>query len=146
VIKKRLPLLVKKLSAFPEVAAVYLFGSFAREEPRTLSDVDIAVFSSPGSSPRRKGYRRLAYIDAVTKALGVDRLDLVILNEVPVPFRHEVFRDGKLLYVRDRVALARFRESSMREYLDTLPLRRIYREAYFNRIRENGFGRQSSSR
>lgn len=29
-ISSRIPILVERLSAFPEVAAVYLFGSFAR--------------------------------------------------------------------------------------------------------------------
>jgi len=142
---ERLPEMVERLSAFPEVAAIWLFGSVARGRPRATSDVDIAVFTVPGAR-RRDPLRQLEYVGAASKALGTDRLDVVILNSAPVTLRHEVFRHGKLLFQRDDAGLARFREASMREYEDTAPLRRSLREAYFRRIRENGFARRPAHR
>ena len=143
-LEARLPSLVEKLSAFPEVTAIYLFGSFARGNPRKMSDVDIAVFTSGGSG--KKGPpRHLDYIVAASKALGTDRLDLVILDSAPLALRHTVFRDGRLLLLRDQEALARFREDSLRQYLDMVPLRARYREAYFRRVREGGFARRSAN-
>jgi predicted nucleotidyltransferase len=144
-VSSRIPILVERLSEFPEIAAVYLFGSFARGRARKLSDVDIAVLASPES--RAQGPpRHPEYIVAAAKALGTDRLDLVILNVAPLPLRHAVFRDGKLLFVGDPRVLARFREESMRLYLDTVPLRREYQMACFRRIRERGFARRSAGR
>lgn len=145
VVEEKLPLLVDRLSAFPEVVAVYLFGSFARGKPRKMSDVDIAVLTAdrsgnPGSS------RHLDYIVAASKALGTDRLDLVILDSAPIALRHAVFRDGKLLFVRNPRVLAQFREESLRQYLDTVPLRAEYAAAFFRRIREHGFGRRTPDR
>jgi hypothetical protein len=142
---RRIPLLAKKLSAFPEVAAVYLFGSFARGNPRKSSDVDIAVFTRGSSSTSgRQGSRsEVDYIGTAARVLGTDKVDVVVLNQAPVILRHEVFRDGKLLFVRDRDHLSRFRVSSSREYLDTIPLRRTFEKAYFRKIREKGFVRQA---
>jgi hypothetical protein len=142
---ERIPGMVEKVSAFPEVAAIWLFGSVARGRPRATSDVDIAVFTVPGAR-RRDPLRHMEYFGAASKALGTDRLDVVILNSAPVTLRHEVFRNGKLLFLRDAAALARFREASMREYEDTAPLRSSLREAYFRRIREHGFGRRPAHR
>lgn len=143
---QRIPLLTEKLSAFPEVTAVYLFGSFARGNPRRGSDIDIAVYTRGSYSPRRRARARTEYIGAAAKTLGTDRVDVVVLNQAPVVLRHEVFRDGKLLYVRDRDDLSRFRVICSREYLDTIPLRRTFEKAYFRKIREKGFGREAADR
>ena len=142
----RIPLLARNLSIFPEVVAVYLFGSFARGNPRRGSDVDIAVFTADLSPSRHRFRSRAEYVAAASKALGTDKVDVVVLNQAPIVLRHEVFRDGKLLFVRDRGGLSRFRVRSSREYLDTIPLRRIFEKAYFRRIREKGFGRQAAHR
>jgi len=134
-------------SAFPEVVAVYLFGSAARgTRGGKHSDVDIAVLTrSRGTSPRR--FRSLVeYVQVACDALGTDRVDVVLLDRAPVALRHEVFREGKPQLVRDPEALARFRLESSREYLDTIPLRRMFEEAFFRRIRRNGFARQAAHR
>jgi predicted nucleotidyltransferase len=143
---RRIPLMAKNLSLLPEVAAVYLFGSFARGKTRRGSDVDIAIFTREFPSARPRHRPRSEYVATVSKALGTDKVDVVILNRAPVVLRHEVFRDGKLLFIRDRGGLSRFRVRSSREYLDTIPLRRTFEKAYFRKIKENGFGRQTSHR
>jgi hypothetical protein len=86
------------------------------------------------------------YVQAACDALGTDNVDVVLLERAPVILRHEVFREGKPLLVRDPEALARFRLESSREYLDTIPLRRTFEEAFFRRVRRNGFARQTAHR
>jgi predicted nucleotidyltransferase len=135
-----------RFSAFPEVVAVYLFGSAARGTRGKRSDVDIAVLTvARGASPRRS--RSLVeYVQAACDALGTDNIDVVLLHHAPIALRHEVFREGKPLLVRDPEALTRFRLESSREYLDTRPLRRMFEEAFFRRVRRNGFARQAAHR
>jgi len=86
------------------------------------------------------------YVQAACDILGTDRVDVVLLDRAPVALRHEVFREGKSLLVRDPGALSRFRLESSREYLDTIPLRRMFEEAFFRRVRRSGFARQAVHR
>jgi hypothetical protein len=86
------------------------------------------------------------YVQAACDALGTDNVDVVLLDRAPIVLRHEVFREGKPLLVRDPEALTRFRLESSREYLDTIPLRRTFEEAFFRRVRRNGFARQAAHR
>lgn len=132
-----------RFSAFPEVVAVYLFGSSARGTRGKRSDVDIAVLTRARGTSRRS---LAEYVQAACDALGTDNVDVVLLHRAPIALRHEVFREGKTLLVRDAEALTRFRLESSREYLDTIPLRRTYEEAFFRRVRRNGFARQAARR
>jgi len=143
-LESRLTALGKRFSAFPEVEAVYLFGSAARGARRKHSDIDIALLTRERKTrrSRRASGDLVQYVQAACDALGTDRVDVVLLRRAPVVLRHEVFREGKLLLASDPEALSRFRQESSREYLDTIPLRRMFEESYFRRIRRNGFGRQ----
>ena len=125
---------------------MYLFGSAARGTRGRRSDVDIAVLTRAGGTRRRGSRSLVEYVQAACDALGTDDVDVVLLRRAPIVLRHEVFREGKLLLVRDPEALSRFRLESSREYLDTIPLRRTFEEAYFRRVRRNGFARQAAHR
>lgn len=125
---------------------MYLFGSAARGTRGRRSDVDIAVLTRAGETSRRGSRSLVEYVQAACDALGTDDVDVVLLRRAPIVLRHEVFREGKLLLVRDPEALSRFRLESSREYLDTIPLRRTFEEAYFRRVRRNGFARQAAHR
>lgn len=135
-----------RFSAFPEVVAVYLFGSAARGTRRKRSDVDIAVLTRARGTSHRRSRSLVEYVQAACDALGTDNVDVVLLHRAPIALRHEVFREGKPLLVRDPEVLTGFRVESSREYLDTIPLRRTYEEAFFRRVRRNGFARQAAHR
>jgi predicted nucleotidyltransferase len=142
----RFSALVARFSAFPEVVAVYLFGSAARGTRGKRSDLDIAVLTRARGTPHRRSRPLVEYVQAACDALGTDNVDVVLLARAPIVLRHEVFREGKALVVRDPEALLRFRLDSSREYLDTIPLRRTFEEAFFRRVRRNGFARQAPRR
>jgi hypothetical protein len=137
----RLSALGACFSAFPEVVAVYLFGSAARGTRGKRSDVDIAVLTRARGTSHRRSRSLVEYVQAACDALKTDNVDVVLLNRAPIALRHEVFREGKPLLVRDPEALTRFRLESSREYLDTIPLRRMFEEAFFRRVRRSGFAR-----
>ncbi|MGE5284674.1 MAG: type VII toxin-antitoxin system MntA family adenylyltransferase antitoxin [Actinomycetota bacterium] len=142
----RFSLLGDRFSAFPEVVAVYLFGSAARGTRGKRSDVDIAVLTWARETSRRRSRSLVEYVQAACDALGTDNVDVVLLHRAPISLRHEVFREGKPLLVRDPETLTRFRVESSREYLDTIPLRRTFEEAFFRRVRRSGLARQASHR
>ena len=116
------------LSTLPEdIVAVYLFGSHARGEQRTGSDIDLAFWRRQGSRPvlTEQPY---ALATRLELALGRE-VDLVELNGSPPDLIHEVLRDGIIVLDRDPAARVRFEVAGRAHYLDMLPTLRTYRRA-----------------
>lgn len=83
----------------PDVLAVMLFGSHARGEASAASDVDLClVLASESLTNLEMSRTRLAYL-----AGGAD--DLVIFQQLPLPVRSRVLKEGRVLFVRDEDAL-----------------------------------------
>lgn len=110
----------------PDLDFAWLHGSFL--SGGAFHDIDVGVgLPAPADVRFRRG-----------PALGVrlDRevgypVDVRVLDDAPVTFLFHVFRQGRLLFVRDEERLADLMERTVREYLDMEPLlRRATVEAY----------------
>ena len=115
--------LLKRVVAVLEahnVRLAYLFGSHARGEATELSDVDLAV-SFDLDVDRRKAQGAL--LDALALELETDRIDLVLLEEIPAPLAFRVIRDGERLLAKDPREDVSFRTRTLMRYLDFKPLR-----------------------
>jgi hypothetical protein len=55
------------------------------------------------------------------EAVGRD-VDIVVLDEAPPGLAYRVFRDGKVLLLRDRAALVSRKARAILEYLDYKPI------------------------
>ena len=99
-----------------DVAAVYLFGSTARDAARPGSDVDVAVLFDAPPPPTLSGPRLVIEGD-LERALGAP-VDLVVLNDAPVDLRARVLRDGALLIDRNRSARIAFEVRTRNEAFD----------------------------
>jgi len=107
-------------------SAVHLFGSFARDEARPGSDVDLAVLFAE-EPPRTFAGLPLDLEADLEKRLG-RAVQVVALNGAPADLVHRVLRDGRLLLDRDPSGRIRFEVRRRNEYFDLLPiLRRIRR-------------------
>jgi uncharacterized protein len=108
-----------------DVAAVYLFGSFARGKAKATSDVDIAVLyrGEPDTSHLESAIRmadELFYL--------VDRkVDVVVLNHAPPDLSHEVLRRGELVMERDPSLRIAFEVRARNAFFDLLPTLARYR-------------------
>jgi predicted nucleotidyltransferase len=79
----------------PAVLAVILFGSQARGEAGPASDVDVCLVLDPDVPPGLPASRkRLDYL------AGAD-LDVSIFQQLPLPVRSRILREGKVLFARD---------------------------------------------
>jgi predicted nucleotidyltransferase len=87
-IRHRLPRLAEVFRDDVQVAAVYLFGSFARGTEGPLSDVDIAILLEPGIDRARLAALTLRYTEAVLATLGTDEVSVVMLDTAPLPLRY----------------------------------------------------------
>lgn len=109
----------RALEAEPDVVYALLFGSSARGRARLDSDADIAVELTPGA-PR--DVHALGRLTARLEAAAGRRIDLVLLDEAPVPLSYRIFRDGRLLVERDHRALVTRKARALLEYLDFKPV------------------------
>ncbi|GAB6039896.1 type VII toxin-antitoxin system MntA family adenylyltransferase antitoxin [Endothiovibrio diazotrophicus] len=107
------------------VSCSYLFGSVARGEATTASDVDVAVLFSETPPPTLLG--PVATLQGELEEALRREVDLVVLNRSGPDLTHRVLRDGELLVENDRSHRIRFEVDSRNAYFDLLPYLREYR-------------------
>ncbi len=105
----RVEKIVDELSRNERVIAVYLFGSMASGRARPYSDIDICVVSEPGD----KGE---------ILCLSSKDVDIVLFFDLPLGIRYRIIKEGKLLYLKDRLKLHRIAVRAVKEYLDFKPV------------------------
>lgn len=110
-----------------ELVCAYLFGSEARGDAHTDSDVDVAVLFRHDPPPSLDGLG-LDLAAGLEQRLG-RTVDLVVLNRDSPDLVHRVLRDGNLLLETDRAARVRFEVKSRADYFDVLPYLHEYRRA-----------------
>jgi predicted nucleotidyltransferase len=114
--------LLEKARADPEVLAVMLFGSTARNEETAGSDVDVCLVLTPSRyDPAVLAKKRLDY-------LLIGDLDISIFHALPLYIRRRVLKEGRVEYVRDEDALYEVAYRSAQAYEDYKHLYQDYLE------------------
>lgn len=131
----------EQLARRPEVLEAYYFGSHARGEAAAHSDLDIAVYVDRERLPPSPfGYAAELTADLMA-GLGLNRLDVVVLNDAPPLLYHRVLRDGERLLSRDLAATTTREGRALSRYCDyQQQLQRIDRELA-RRLADGSFGR-----
>lgn len=98
----------------PEVAAVYIFGSYGTEFQHAQSDIDLGIV-----------YTRLVNLsdelalDAdLSLYLQHDHIDLVNLDRAPIALQHRALAEGLLVYEGDYLKTSDFIEHVNKYYPD----------------------------
>lgn len=112
---------VMYLQQCPDVAAAYLFGSYARGTERQGSDIDIAVLFYNLEEKLVRFDRRLEMIMDLERIVG-KKVDLVDIEEAPVLLRHHILKEGILLVDKEPRYRISFEVKSRRTYFDLRPL------------------------
>ena len=113
--------LTQALALRDEILEAYLFGSHARGQARSDSDVDVAVYvDETAADEGHWGYCAELGTDLMA-ALGADDVDVVVLNEAPILLYHRVLRDGVRLLSRDLRATTTRAGQALSRYFDFLP-------------------------
>jgi len=122
----------KKLSevfaCFPEIQAVYLFGSTATGRVHAESDLDLAIVSRPSLNTRK-----LDILAELTRR-GFCDVDLVFLEQADIVLQYEATRLNQLVYATAEFDRGAMYSRSVRQYLDFLPYLEVQRQAYKRRI------------
>lgn len=105
-----------------DVLAVLLFGSRARGEASTESDVDVClVLRSDPASDLAGAEKRLEYVADVD-------FDVVVFQQLPLYIRSRVLKEGTVLFARDEDALYDLAARTARAFERFRPIYRAYLE------------------
>jgi uncharacterized protein len=111
-----------------DILAVILFGSSARGENSSASDLDLCLVLMPDSySGLELSKLKLGYASQFPAHIS-------IFQQLPLYIRKRVFQEGKILFCRDDEALYEIAFKTMREYSLFEP---TYRE-YLNEVAHAG--------
>lgn len=93
----------KIFEKFPVIKLVYFFGSMASGQAGPLSDYDFAIYfdlkKNDGKDRNQMFEIKFKLMDELSRALGTDKIDVVILNLSEEPeFKYNIIKSGKLIY------------------------------------------------
>lgn len=102
--------IAREIGKIKSVKAVYLFGSYAKNEQGPLSDTDLCII---GDLTKKEKYKALKLVS--------DNLDIVFFDMLPAYIKIRVFREGKVIFVRNKEQIRRLALKTLSEYLNFKP-------------------------
>jgi uncharacterized protein len=102
-------------SFFPDMEAVYLFGSCGSEYERPDSDIDLAVLLPPATAEQAGNLALGDCWTALRRLLHRD-VDVVNLRLMNTVFQHEIIQNGQCLYRSDETVVDAFEMLTMSLY------------------------------
>jgi predicted nucleotidyltransferase len=98
-----------------DILFAYFFGSFGRGKRLPLSDVDIAVYLKEPLDVRKE---KMSILGTLIDILQTDEIDLVVLNNAPLPLRMRILENKKIVVDREPFLRHHYESLTMREYFD----------------------------
>ncbi len=116
-------------AAYPDIQAVYLFGSTATGRQHRESDLDLAIVTRTPALRARK-------LDLLTDLArqGFCNVDLLFLDEADIVTQYEAVRHNRLIYEAEDFDRGGLYARVVGRYLDFLPYLNVQRAAYKERI------------
>ena len=121
--------LAEVFKRYPQIQAIYMFGSQAAGRAGRGSDLDLAIIATDPSLKEKK-----LDILAELARLGYCDVDLVFLGEDDLVLAYEALRQNRLLYAAPGFDRGATYSKIVRKFLDFEPYLRVQREAYKRRI------------
>jgi predicted nucleotidyltransferase len=121
-----IPELIGHIEKDADVVALYSFGSLAAGDLKPLSDLDFGILISRKLDKQKRFEKHLDLTGKFNEVLRTDEVDLVMMNDAPMRFSHNIIKSGKLLYCSSKTELTDFIEKTIKLYLDF----RFFRDAF----------------
>lgn len=110
--------IARVLNNEPRVAFGLVFGSTARGQAHAASDLDVAIGVARDITLEPLAIGGL--VSDLERATG-RTVDVVLLHEAPPALAYRIFRDGEVVFIRDRPAMIERRVQAVMNYLDYRP-------------------------
>jgi predicted nucleotidyltransferase len=124
-----LKLLTKVFQRYPEIEAVYVFGSVSHGNVHEESDLDLGIISNVSDFDKKK-----IEILADLARFGFCNVDLVFLERDDIVLKYEAVRQNNLVYEGPDFDRGATYSKIVRQFLDFYPYLSVQREAYKKRI------------
>jgi predicted nucleotidyltransferase len=124
-----LKILENAFQNYPEIQAVYLFGSTGTGKLHKESDIDLAIYPDTPGLRRQK----LAILAELAR-LGFCNVDLVFMDENDIVLQYEAVRQNIVVYQVPGFDRGATYSKIVRQYLDFYPYLTEQRNAYKKRI------------
>ena len=132
-----LPRLIGVLEKDSDILFAYLFGSAVSGLDHRYSDLDIACCVREGDEEYyHKKDREL--MENVPDMVGGHKVDVHLLNTMPMVLKFEVVRYGEEIFVRDQSAKVEFETMTLYRYFDMKPMLSLYYSLLEEKIRSAG--------
>ena len=127
---------IQRLKSYAEknenIVAVYIFGSYGTKHQHFSSDMDFAVLFKESVTL----FEELEIESDISQIFERDDIDLVNLNKAAIDISYQVLYTGDLLFCRDEILLADFKEKVFNIYGDYgIVLKKFY-DDYLEGMRE----------
>ena len=93
--------IVKELSAIEDVKAIILYGSFARNEATSRSDLDLFILTSEKKTARHIEDRIISLEQALDSSIQPTIRTLKELEKTDSGLLLNIFQEGKILYLKE---------------------------------------------
>ena len=107
------------LKGHSQIIAAYLFGSYARNNPIPLSDIDIAILTNSYDSNKATNLDFEFHVESeLLRKLPEYSFDIRTLNDAPILIQGKIISEGQLLFTKDQRKLSEFEEYILPRYFD----------------------------
>jgi predicted nucleotidyltransferase len=113
-------ILKKVMEKDQEVLFAYLYGSYANNSIDIKSDIDVAVYLEPSNIKEYIKKEEELTISVVTQ-IHQDKIDLRILNVLPLLLQYNILKDGIRIFVRDERERVDFETRVMNRFFELKP-------------------------
>jgi len=134
----RIPELIEQIKKDTDVVALFSFGSLATGGLKPLSDLDFGILVSGKLDKQERFDKHLDLIGIFNNFFQTDEVDLIMMNDAPMRFCHNIIKSGKLLYCSSQKELAEFVEKTIKLYLDFRFFRDAFDDAFLKGIGYSG--------
>lgn len=118
------------LNYFPNIQAIYLFGSYGTEDEWSNSDIDIALLL-PHEEAKQISSLYLHPVHSNLTSYFNKAVDLINLRQVNVVLRKEVIMAERIIYCGDKYAVDEFEMLTISFYLKLNEERKAILEDFF---------------
>jgi predicted nucleotidyltransferase len=120
------------------IVIAYLFGSAARDEMTSLSDIDIGILFNSRINAMRRYDVKLELMGEISSASGLNRVDIVDMEKGSVLLNYNIIKNGKILKSNDENLRVRFETSILSRYLDEKYYLQRHTDQLLKRIASRG--------